>query len=134
MLLGVTLQAAIWVALGGAAGALTRYGLGGWLTLLTERSGWATFPLATLLINVSGSFLLGVVLAFASRGIGPPELRLALGVGFLGAYTTFSTFSVDLDNLLTRGEGGKALLYLLGNVGLGLAAALAGRWLVLRWL
>ena len=48
-------------------------------------------------------------------------------MGFLGAYTTFSTFSVDLDGLLTRGEGWRASVYLLGNVGLGLAAAVAGR-------
>ena len=122
------------MALGGAAGALTRYGMGLWITALNARFAWAAFPLATLIINVSGSLLLGALLTLVGRGLWPPELRLALGVGFLGAYTTFSTFSVDLDSLLLRGEWGRALLYLLGNVGLGMAAALAGRLLVLRWL
>ncbi len=117
------------VALGGMLGALARYALTALLAPLLARTGhsWATLPWATLLINVSGSFALGLLAALAARSAVSPEWRAAIGVGFLGAYTTFSTFSVDLDGLLTRGEGWRASLYLLGNVGLGLVAAVAGR-------
>lgn len=118
------------VALGGALGALTRYGLG--LVALRLGGHFASFPLMTLLINVSGSFVLGLLTAMVGRGAVPPEVRLLLSVGFLGAYTTFSTFSVDTDGLLLRGEYGKAALYLFGNVGLGVAAALLGRMVGLR--
>jgi fluoride exporter len=133
----MTFQAALLIALGGAAGALSRYGLSLWIAALSERHAWATFPLATfplatMLINISGSFALGLVVGLVGRGLWPAELRLALGVGFLGAYTTFSTFSVDLDTLLVRGEWGRAALVLFGNVGLGLVAAVAGRLLALR--
>ena len=112
------------VALGGMLGALARYALTALLAPLLTRAG---LPWATLLINVSGSFALGLLAALAARNLVSPEWRAAIGVGFLGAYTTFSTFSVDLDGLLTRGEGWRASVYLLGNVGLGLAAAVAGR-------
>ena len=112
------------VALGGMLGALARYALTALLTPLLARTG---LPWATLLINVSGSFALGLLAALAARSAVSPEWRAAIGVGFLGAYTTFSTFSVDLDGLLPRGEGWRAGVYLLGNVGLGLVAAVAGR-------
>lgn len=114
------------IALGGMLGALARYAL----TVLLTRTG---FPWATLIINVSGSFALGLIAALAARNVISPEWRAAIGVGFLGAYTTFSTFSVDLDGLLSRGEGWRATLYLLGNVGLGLLAAVGGR-LLAGWL
>lgn len=112
------------VALGGMLGALCRYALSLLLGPLLTRTG---FPWATLLINVSGSFALGLLAALAARNAVSPEWRAAVGVGFLGAYTTFSTFSVDLDALLGQGQGLKAGLYLAGNVGLGLLAAVAGR-------
>ena len=117
------------VALGGMLGALCRHALTALLSPLLARTG---VPWTTLLINVSGSFALGVVAALAARQLLSPEWRAALGAGFLGAYTTFSTFSVDLDGLLSRGEGAKAGFYLLGNVGLGLLAAVAGRLLIGR--
>ena len=112
------------VALGGMLGALARHALTVLLAPLLARTG---LPWATLLINVSGSFALGLLAAMAARGVVSPEWRAGIGAGFLGAYTTFSTFSVDLDGLLTRGEGWRASVYLLGNVGLGLVAAVAGR-------
>jgi CrcB protein len=117
------------VALGGMLGALARYALTVLLAPLLTRTG---FPWATLLINVSGSFALGVIAALAARNVISPEWRAAVGVGFLGAYTTFSTFSVDLEGLLTRGEGWRASASLLGNVGLGLLAAVSGRLLAGR--
>ena len=132
MLPGVTWQGAVLVALGGAAGALARYGLGVWIAALGVRYAWANFPVATLMINVTGAFALGYLLTLLNRHAGPPELRLALGTGFLGAYTTFSTFSVETDALLLRGEWGRAALYVLLTLGIGLAAAVLGRMAALR--
>ncbi|MFN2615456.1 MAG: CrcB family protein, partial [Actinomycetota bacterium] len=78
-----------WVGVAGAAGAVSRYALGGWLA---QRSS-ATFPWETLVINVSGSLALGFLFALVTERfrVGP-TVRVALTVGFLGAYTTFSTF------------------------------------------
>ncbi|WP_237724839.1 fluoride efflux transporter CrcB [Deinococcus alpinitundrae] len=133
----MTWQGAVLVALGGAAGALARYSLGLWIGSLGARSAWATFPVATLLINVSGAFALGYLLtrlglSGPARAAWPPELRLAIGTGFLGAYTTFSTFSVETDTLLLRGEWMRAALYVLLTVVVGLAAAVLGRMAALR--
>ena len=115
------------VAIGGALGALARYGLGGLIGTLTLRTAWAGFPLGTLFINVLGSFALGLVVTLFARGLVSLEWQRALGVGFLGAFTTFSTFAVDADWLLGRGAWGSAGAYLLGNVLLGLLAAVLGR-------
>ena len=116
----------LWVALGGAVGALCRQGLVLALAPLVVRTG---FPVTVLLINVLGSFLLGLTLALAGRGVWPEAARLGFGTGVLGAFTTFSTFSADLDALIRRGEGGAALAYAGLNVGLGLGAAVCGRLL-----
>lgn len=114
----------LWVALGGAVGALLRQGLVLALTPLATR---AEFPLPVLLINVSGSFALGLTLALVGRGVWPEAVRLGFGTGVLGAFTTFSTFSTELDGLLRQGQSGKALLYALLSVGLSVVAALGGR-------
>ncbi len=74
-----------------------------------------------------GSFLLGLTLALVGRGVWPEVARLAFGTGVLGALTTFSTLSVDIDGLLERGAGGAASVYALGSVVLGVLAAAAGR-------
>jgi CrcB protein len=96
------------IALGAAFGANTRY----WLTqLFADRFGLA-FPSGTLFINLSGSLLLGFLLTLVGqRFVADPGLRLLLGTGFLGAYTTFSTFSYDTIALLERGDWLPALLY-----------------------
>ncbi len=119
----------LWVMLGGAAGAACRQGVVLLLAPLVVRSG---FPVAVLLINVLGSFLLGLTLALAGRGVVPEAARLAFGTGVLGAFTTFSTFSSELDVLLLRGQVASALTYAAGSVGLGLTAAVAGRLLGAR--
>lgn len=98
----------------GAAGVSARYALG----QLTP-SLWAT-----LAINVVGSLLLGVLVA-QGRSLSP-EVRDALGVGFLGGFTTFSTFSVQTVLEADGGRPGTALLYVVASVGLGVAAAAAG--------
>ena len=114
------------IALGAAGGANARY----WLTsLFVDRFG-PTFPWGTLVINLSGSLLIGVVLAvILARGETDPTLRLLLVTGFLGAYTTFSTYTYDTVRLLETGRLGAALANALGSLGLGLAAAAVGLWL-----
>lgn len=124
--------AAAAVALGGALGALARYGAALALHAL-GRSAWphsalAGYPLATLLVNVLGAFLLGL-LTFQTRLPLPAPLQLGLTTGFLGALTTFSTFELDIHLLATQRGAGSALSYLLLNLLLGYGAVLAGRQL-----
>lgn len=114
----------LYVALGGAAGASLRHAAGLWLAPLTLRTGW---PLSVLLINVLGAFFLGLLLTLVGRGTLGEAARLALGTGLLGGFTTFSTFSVDIDQLLTRGAYAEAALYLGLSVGGGVLAAALGR-------
>lgn len=123
---------ALWFSLmlGGALGAACRQGAVLALAPLVTRTG---FPYAVLLINVLGSLLLGLTLALAGRGVVSEAVRVAFGTGVLGAFTTFSTFSTELDELLRRGQALSALLYALGSVGLGLTAAIVGRMLGTRW-
>jgi len=109
---------------GGAAGAAARYGVQLALYPLVARSG---FPWAVLSINVLGSFGLGLTLSLVGRGVWPDTARLAFGTGVLGAFTTFSTFSVELDGLLLRGAGGLAAWYAGLSVVLGVLAAVLGR-------
>ena len=115
------MQESLLVMMGGALGAVARYGLGfgmaQWLGL--------GFPYGTLLINLSGAFFLGYLVAPATVQGWPAGVRLLLGTGFCGGFTTFSTFSVEVLTLWQRGQGGLAALYLiLSLVGGVLAAAL----------
>ena len=105
------------VALGGVLGASARYGVG---LLLPHRAG--TFPLGTVLINVAGGFLIGVLIdAVAAR----PLLRPFAITGILGGFTTFSTYAVDTEQLLAAGRLATAGAYLVGT----LAGALVATWL-----
>lgn len=114
------------VALGGALGAISRYALD---RAVTAAVGGQTV-LGILLINVTGSFLLGVFVAASaavSDGQGwPSSTRMLVAVGFLGSYTTFSTLTVASVQLAQSGEIGRAALNIVGSVCLGLIAALAG--------
>jgi CrcB protein len=117
----------LWISLGGILGANARYWFGGWIQ---QRWG-AAFPWGTLVVNASGSFLLGLLMALVTeRFVTPytPVLRLALGIGFLGAYTTFSTFAYETLVQLETASWSVAVLNLLGSVAGGLLAA----WLGLR--
>lgn len=107
---------ALWVGVAGMGGVLARY----WLS--TPFHG-TTLPWVTVAINVVGSFLLGVLVT--AHGLSG-ELRTALGVGFLGGFTTFSTFSVQVVLDVDAGEPGRALLYVAASLVLGIAAATAG--------
>jgi CrcB protein len=111
------------IAIGGATGALARYVLD---TLISERAG-GLFPWGTLVVNVSGSFVLGVLYALTvERGVLPPEARAALLIGFLGAYTTFSTFMLESFRLVEEEAYMAALVNTAGSVVLGFAAVVAG--------
>ncbi len=115
--------AILWVGLGGFLGANARYLLGG---VIAER--WSTaFPWATFAINISGSFILGLFLAFAEeRPWMHPSSRLMFAVGFVGAYTTFSTFEYESIRLLQEGEMLLAFANIAGSVIAGLVAVFAG--------
>jgi CrcB protein len=103
----------LWIGLGGFLGANARYVLSVWVA-----TKWGvTFPYGTLVINLSGSFLLCfLVEVFSTYVILRPPLRLALTVGFLGAYTTFSTFSYEWLQLVQDGEVWPGVLYILGSI------------------
>lgn len=112
----------LFVGAAGALGAMTRLGV----SQFVGRFGF-TFPVATLFINISGSLFLGWFLAFASGRLGISDYaRLAIATGFVGAYTTFSTFMVESDGLLRDANFWRAALYLLGSLFLGLLAARTG--------
>ena len=103
----------IWlaIALGGALGALMRYGVSQAVIMLND-SNQATAPLATVMVNVIGSGLMGVIYGYLSAGGMLSEaLRVFLMVGFLGALTTFSTFSMDVMVIIDRGAILHAVVY-----------------------
>lgn len=111
------------VGMGGALGAMARYGLGRLIGV--SASGW---PTATFICNVSGGLLIGLLSAFMWR-LGGEQGRLLLVVGVLGGFTTFSAFSLELMLLLERGQAGMALTYALLSVLLALAGVAAGMWI-----
>jgi fluoride exporter len=109
-----------WVALGGALGAIARFGVGGWA------GGWAVsaFPWATFLVNASGSTLLGFVHGALPPPGKAPSRRAFLTVGLCGGFTTFSAFDQEVLALLQRGEHTLAAAYALASV----ATCVAGVW------
>lgn len=110
------------IALGGVVGALARYGLGRGFPTAT-----GTFPTTTLLINVCGSLLLGLLVGVTVRRASTPRLvRPALGTGVLGGFTTFSTFAVEADRLISTGHAATAAGYLAATLVAGAAAAAVG--------
>jgi fluoride exporter len=112
-----------YIAFGSALGGMSRYLLGGVVQRLFE----TTFPSGTLLINVSGSFLLGAIIRFAVETSAiSPEVRAFLTIGFCGGYTTFSTFSYETAAMMEDGEWTRVALYVVGSVGLSLAATFCG--------
>ena len=111
------------IGLGGFLGANARYLLGTWIMV---RYGTG-FPYGTLVINVTGSFIIGFFLVLISERLAlHPNWQFFFAVGFLGAYTTFSTFSFESITLLQEGAWGLGLANMVGSVVLGLLAALAG--------
>ena len=114
------------IALGGAAGAVTRYLVDG---AVLDRVGGA-FPLGILVVNMTGAFVVGLLSALiVDRGVLPADLRAPLVVGFLGAYTTFSTLMLDGWRLAEDGLPALAAVDLIGSVVLGIVAVGGGLWL-----
>lgn len=115
------------VALGGSLGALCRYGIAQWIAMTWPKA----FPLATLTVNLIGCLIIGILYGlWASRPEFSPVLRQGLFIGFLGAFTTFSTFSLDALRLMENGESLLALGYILLSVCVCLVATWAGLSLV----
>ncbi len=111
------------IGLGGFAGAISRYLVDGFVT---DRTAGA-FPWGTMAVNLSGSFVLGLLFAMtAERAILPADIRAPVMIGFIGAYTTFSTFMLESWVLIENGSYLSAVANLGGSVLLGLAAVLAG--------
>jgi len=119
------------VGIGGFVGANARFVVARLVGGLVETG----FPVGTFLINVSGSFLLGIVGTLAAQRLTPHSeaMRLALGVGFLGAYTTFSTFEFETNALVQQGDWIAAAINLGASVALGFLALRAGIALAVMW-
>ena len=119
------------VALGGAIGAVLRHQMGRGMTHWLGVQAVTTFPWATLAVNVVGSLAMGLLAGFLARH-GPPGplggeyWRLFLGVGLLGGFTTFSSFSLEMMMLIERGQALQALTYALISVLAGLTALYVG--------
>jgi CrcB protein len=123
------LERYLMVMVGGATGSLMRYVLG---TAIMNRTG-ARFPLGTVVINITGSFLIGLLMTLLTERLSPnPNWRLLLVVGFLGGYTTFSSFEWETLGLMRDGARWLGLLNVVGSVVIGylavwLGAAVAGK-------
>lgn len=112
------------LGLAGATGAAVRFACAEWVT----RRWQGTFPLATLLINVTGAFALGLLMMAGESSGALAQTRLLLGTGFLGGYTTFSTLSYDTHSLFRSDQTRAAWLNALGSLVIGIAAAALGMW------
>ena len=117
-----------WIALGGAAGSVSRYVLGG----AAQKLAGAPFPIGTLLVNVSGCFLIGILSQHYMNVQTHPAMRAALITGFCGGYTTFSAFSLETAGLFSGGEYIKAAAYIVLSVTVSLLATFAGMAAALR--
>ena len=107
----------LWIGIGGVAGGDWRYIVG----------GWGGNPLRAFLINITGAFVIGIVMTLLTeRFVADPRWRLLIVVGFLGGYTTFSSYAYEAIMLIDQGEWGRSLLYVIGSNLLGLLACLAG--------
>lgn len=111
-----------WIALGGAAGSVLRYLVGG----VVQRAGGGGFPAGTLVVNVTGCFLIGIIAQHYMNTQAHPAMRTMLITGFCGGYTTFSAFSLETAGLVQGGEYGRAASYMMLSLILSIAATFAG--------
>lgn len=116
----------LYAALGGAIGAAGRYGV----NIMTPRLLGQDFPWGTLVVNITGSFIMGVLIAvMAERWSASQEMRVFLTTGILGGFTTFSAFSLDFATLYERKQHGLAFAYAGSSVAVSLLAIFAGLYL-----
>ncbi|WP_211747548.1 fluoride efflux transporter CrcB [Paenibacillus sp. Marseille-Q4541] len=123
-----------WAGLGGIAGAILRYTLGRKLMARVGTTSKHPFPFGTWFINISGSLLLGILFALSKAELISSFWWATLGVGFCGAYTTFSTFGYETMQLIAANQVGKAALYVVSSVILGLIAAWIGIGIAHIWI
>ena len=117
------MQKLLLIGLAGALGALARYSLGG----LVQRFTGATFPWGTFVVNIIGAFLFGLIWSLVEqRLVISVETRVIILSGFLGAFTTFSSFMFETSSLIGEAQWGLALLNVGGQIVLGLAAMFLG--------
>ena len=115
------------VALGGALGSMLRYGVGRWAIAIMGPG----FPFGTFAVNIIGGFAMGLLAGWLARnGEGAEDLRLLLGVGVMGGFTTFSAFSLEVYNMITQAEIALAAAYGVSSVAGSVLAVLAGVWLM----
>ncbi len=118
---------AILIGIGGFAGALTRYGVSGFLQELARQNGRMIFPYGTLAVNILGCLMLGLVNRLAEERFHiSPEIRLAITIGFFGGLTTFSTFAFETFSLMSQGHWVRAAANFFLQNALGLFAVWAG--------
>lgn len=120
------LIASLSVMLGGGFGALLRYQLGRGMTHYLGTPAIAAFPWATLAANILGSLAMGLLAGWLVKSGGNEQMRLLIGVGLLGGFTTFSSFSLEMINLIERGQTLLGLTYAAVSVLAGLAALYIG--------
>lgn len=114
---------AMWVGVAGFFGAVSRYWLDGWVTRLSGGG----FPWGTFVVNVSGCFAIGLLTTVLTDRLLPhPTVRVAVTVGFVGAYTTFSTFAYESLRQIQDGAVGLAVANIVGSVVIGVTAAWLG--------
>ena len=114
------------VAIGGALGSIARYALSSWIFDITSHK----FPYATLIVNVAGSFVMGILfVVIVERAALPAEMRSLLMIGFIGAFTTFSAFSLDALGLWQNGHVLMSVIYMITTVILCLVAISTAIWL-----
>jgi CrcB protein len=112
-----------WVGVGGCVGACARLAVGNW----AGRRFGVAFPYGTFIVNLTGAFLIGVILTFLTeRTVADPRWRLLIVVGGLGGYTTFSSFAYETFALADRGQWLRAATYVVGSNVLGIAACVVG--------
>jgi CrcB protein len=115
------------VAIGGALGSVARYALSSWIFDITSHK----FPYATLIVNVAGSFVMGILfVVIVERAALPAEMRSLLMIGFIGAFTTFSAFSLDALGLWQNGHVLMSVIYMITTIILCLVAISTAIWLI----
>jgi CrcB protein len=117
------------VFLGGGVGAFCRWGVAGVVQRVLAGGRWEGFPAGTLVVNSAGACVIGLCFSLFERVAAPVELRLLVITGFLGGFTTFSSYSLESVRLLQAGHWGSALFNVLANNGLCLCFAALGLWL-----